>query len=494
MKKYLFILFFVLVTFSAISQQKNKFLAEDLVAIVGEQPIMMSEWQQSLANVIEFRKQYGTMPDAASPEVEALESVFAQKLMIQCAKRDSLDKNVNELDVLTQVAELVDKMADDCGGVKSLEALYGKPVFQIREDVRTNVIENELINLMQASVRLECNVSKPDVREFYESVGVDTLPTIPTQYSYAQIVSVPEATEAKQFEIRERLLEFRERVLKGERLSVLARMYSQAHDGSPQKGGEIGPIDINGLVPPFIQALEQLEPGQVSEVVETEYGYHIVELISKKGNMVHFRHLLLTPEFTPDQVARITHVQDSIADEIRAGHLTFEEAALIFSNERESKFNGGIVFNLNSYFQTGTLNQTSTYFMAEELQPIEQIKLSSMNVGDISNSYESLNSKGLIVYKIIKLLDVRKPHKISLDYEFPYIESAALEKKVNEHLQEWIFEQLKSTYFFINRDYRDLPFSQPEWLARHNECIKESYFIDTDTETVSDESSEESAD
>lgn len=478
MKKVFILFLFILNISFSFSQQKDRYLAEDLVAIVGEQPIMMSEWQQSLANVLDFRRQYGTMPDAAAPEVEALESVFAQKLLIQCAKRDSLDKEINEMDVLSQVTELIQRMADECGGIKALEALYGKPVFQIREDVRTNVIENELIGLMQASIRLECNVSKPDVKEFFESVGADTLPTIPTQYCYAQIVCVPEATEAKQFEIRERLLEFRERVLKGERLSVLARMYSQAHDGSPQKGGEIGPIDINGLVPQFIQALEQLEPGQVSEVVETEYGYHIVELISKKGDLVHFRHLLLTPEFTPDQVQRVTHVLDSVANLIRNGELSFERAALIYSNEKESKFNGGIVFNINSYYSSGSLNQTSTYFMAEELQPLEQIKLSTMKVGDVSDSYESLNSKGLIVYKIIKLLDIRQPHKISLDYEFPYIESAALEKKVNDHLQEWIFEQLKSTYFYINADYRDLPFSQPQWMDRHNECIKESYFID----------------
>jgi len=483
MKRYILLILLICNFGFAQSQQKTTYLAEDLVAIVGEQPIMMSEWQQSLASVLEFRRQYGNMPNSASPEVEALESVFAQKLLIQCAKRDSLDKQVNDMDVLTQVAELIDRMADEAGGVKSLEALYGKPIFQIREDVRTNVIENELVGLMQASVRLECSVSKPDVKEFYESVGVDTLPTIPTQYCYAQIVSVPEATESKQFEIREKLLEFRERVLKGERLSVLARMYSQAHDGSPQKGGEVGPIDINGLVPPFIQALEQLEPGQVSEVVETEYGFHIIELISKKGNMVHFRHLLLTPEFTPDQVERITKVQDSIAQLIRSGEMKFEDAALIYSNEKESKYNGGVVFNINSYLMSGSLDQTSTYFMAEELQPVEQIKLSQMKVGDVSNSYQSLNNKGLIVYKIIKLLDVRLPHKISLDYEFPYLESAALEKKVNDHLQEWIFEQLKSTYFYINRDYRDLPFSQPEWLARHNECLKETYFIDMEAPT-----------
>ncbi len=475
---YILIVAFLFVFQSASSQDSTKYLAEDLIGIVGDQPVMMTEFKNTMNSVLEFRKQYGTMPGDKSVEVEALESLFSQKLLIHCAKRDSLDKNVSQITIEQQVDEMATNMAIEVGGIKALEALYGKPIYQIKEDLKSSVVENELASSMQFNIKDEVKISIPEVRKFYEEVGVDTLPTVPVQYCYAQIVSVPEATEEKEFEIRERLLDYRERVLKGERLSVLARMYSQAHDGSPQRGGEIGPIDINSLVAPFIAALEQLEPGQISEIVKTEYGYHIIELISKNGNMVHFRHLLLIPEFTIEQVARVTHVLDSVANLLRKDSLTFDEAALRYSNDRATMYNGGKVFNVNSYHATGSLDQTSTYFLAEELQPLEQMKLSKMEVGDVSDCYETLSDKGLIVYKIIKLLDIRPAHKVSLDYEYPYLKEAAYQKKCNEYIMEWLLKELKKCYLYINPQYRNIPFSQPEWLERANECLKESYFVE----------------
>lgn len=448
-------------------------VAEQLAAIVGNSPIMLSDIERTALGVIENRKVLG-VATPQTPREEAFELLLTQRLLAQQAQADSLDKDMDRSMMMINVEKQVERMIEEAGSVKKLEKQYGKAIFQIKKDIENDVLEGQLAQMMQDEIRRKIKINNYDVVKFFERLPKDSLPMIPPQYVYAQIMRIPPATEERKYKVREQLLEFRQRVLKGEKLAVLARLYSMDM-GSKSDGGEMQPQPLQQFVGPFAAALEELKPGQISEIIETEFGFHIAELISRKGDVVHCRHILLKPEFTVEETDRVIHELDSIADQLRQNKMTFAAAALKFSEDSESKQNGGLVYNIRGYNETRELSRATTRFGADEIDVSDYRQLNKMKVGEISNSYASMDLKGNVVYKIIKLEKIVPAHVASLDEDFSILEEVTLMDKQGRELASWIDKAIDKMYVYIAPDYRIQQYERRGWLES---CLR------TESETV----------
>lgn len=438
----------------------DHYVADEVAAIVGSSQILMSDIDRTTEEVLHQRQQYGQLSNRPARE-EAFETLLLQKLLAEQARADSLDKDLGSLD--DQVEQQIQQMVDEVGSVKALEKKFGKEIFSIKDDLKHQAEDMQLASLMQSKVMDKISVTYPEVAEFFSTLPLDSLEMVPAQYTYAQIVRFPPETEERKFEVRQRLLEFRERILKGESLGALARLYSM-DPGTSRNGGEWGPGDINQLVYPVAEALESLQPGKVSEIVESEYGYHLVELISMKGNMVHFRQILLKPQFTVEETEKEIHLLDSLAKAIGTDKEAFEKAVPLYSMDKETNQNGGIVFDLQRAKQEFDAKKASPRFMLDNLNPQDYIPLSQLKEGEVSAPYEAMDlSTGSTVYKIVRLNRIIPSHRASLTEDYEIIAEFALQNKQNIALEKWLVETIKKMYIWVAPEYRNIKFEH-NWL------------------------------
>lgn len=446
--------------FSGYSQEK--YIAEEIAAIVGNSPIMLSDVESTAQRILADRKRNGQKTDQL-PKEEAFEMLMLQKLLASQAMMDSLDKGMKPNDA--RVEEEVAKMIEAAGSVKALEKQKGKPIFQIKKDLQKDVREMELSQMMEQNVRNKVTITHNEVLEFFNSIPSDSLGMVPVQYTYAQIVKMPPSTDNRKYQIREKLLEYRQRILDGEKFAVLARLYSD-DKGSAIRGGDLDPLPLEGFVAPFAEAVQMLEVGQVSEIVETEFGFHIIQLISKSGSQYHCRHILLKPKFTVEETQRVTAQLDSLVTEIRKNSITFEQAALVYSEDKDTRMNGGTVFNIAAYYNTGDLRQTSSRFVAEEIPPADYMIIRNMKVGDISESFETTDAnKGNTVYKVIKLTHILPAHNANIEDDFEILETVALMNKQGKVIDEWIDKTIDKTFIYITPEYKAFKMEKP-WVER----------------------------
>ena len=292
---------------------------------------------------------------------------------------------------------------------------------------------------------------------------------MPEQYVYAHIVRFPASQEEAKRRTRERLLDMRERIISGKsNMGILARTYSQ-DPGTAMKGGEMPPTALSGLTGPFAEALAELKPGQISEVVETQYGFHIIELLDEpKGGLYHFRHILLKPQYTiEEQMEPITFL-DSLSTAIKADSITFEAAALKHSQDDLTKMNGGLVTNhdLLMHYNAGNVKYTATKFRREDFGARQQdyMNLITMKVGDVSSAFVATEIKGDVISKIVKLLEIIPTHSASLEEDYLNIEEMALTDKKNKVFDEWMKEKIDGQYVYIAPDFREGEWEYPNWV------------------------------
>ena len=334
--------FALLVAGAGAFAQKQQVMLDKVVAVVGSSSILHSEVAEYARQLTAQRRAEGYTSDR-DPMNEALEALMTQKLLFNQAQIDSV--KINAGDIATHVEQQIQNMIETEGSIPKLEAKHHMAIFSIRENMRQRYEEQSYASSMQSEVVSKVSVIPGEVEHFYKSIDKDSLPTVAEQYVYAQITRFPKSiTQAKQ-RTRERLLDMRERIITGKaKFENLARMYSQ-DPGTMMRGGEMDPTELNGLEAPFADALENMKPGQISEVVETRYGQHIIQLLDKRGSLYHFRHILLRPVYTMDELNEGVVFLDSIANQIRKDSLSFDKAALQFSDDATSKMNGGIVSN-----------------------------------------------------------------------------------------------------------------------------------------------------
>ncbi len=431
-----------------LSAQRYDNVIDRTVAVVGNSVIMLSEIEENAR----MWAQSG-LGSGENARCEILDSIMSYKLYYTQALLDSL--TVNQTAVESTVDSRLNYYYGYFGSVEATEAYFGKSEAQMRKEMYQMLLEQTLAQEMQQEItRTVPEVTPKDVREYYRSIDKENLPMIPTQYKFSQIVLYPDVERAE-LEVRERLLEFRKRILDGYKFSLLATMYSECE--SAVRGGELGMASKDLFWPEFSDAAMALKVGQVSPIVETPDGFHLIQLIEKDKDKFNARHILLKPRYTvEDQIEAFTRL-DSIKTAILTDSIAFEQAAKIHSEDPASRTNGGLVANP----MTG-----SSYFEKELLKPADYAVLKDMKVGDISRPIESLDNEGRngnLIYKIVRLDEVIPAHRATYEQDFNRLIDMAQNHKNRMALNKFLEEKKKTTYIVIDPLFEQCDFRRRGW-------------------------------
>lgn len=448
--------------------QKRQVMLDKVVAVVGASSILDSEVSQYAQELTAQRRQEGYTSDR-DPMNEALEALMTQKLLYNQAQIDSVTHTV---DVAGRVEEQVQQMVEAEGSIPQLEAKHHMAVFNIREMMRQTYEEQAYASAMQGDVIGKVTIIPGEVERFYKQIDKDSLPMIAEQYVYAQITKFPKSMTAAKQRTRERMLDMRERIITGKaKFENLARMYSQ-DPGSMMRGGEMDPSPLMGFDPAFAAALENLKPGQISEVVESQFGFHIIQLLDKHGQMYHLRHILLRPIFTTEELGETARMLDSVANLIRKDSMTFAAAAMKFSDDPTSKMNGGVVSNHDILERVYSFNfdvkQTVTKFLKEDFAHFNALDdfnaLSHLKIGEISSAYLTEDIMSNQLAKIVKLVDIIPTHVASLNEDYLRLEQMALAAKQERAFREWLTKKIDAMYVYIDPEFRNGEFENTHWV------------------------------
>lgn len=447
--------------------QKRQVMLDKVVAVVGASSILYSEVEEHAAQLVEQRRQQGYTSDR-DPMNEALEALMTRKLLYHQGQIDSVQ--VSDADILARVEDQLQMMIEQEGSISALEAKHHMAIFNIREMLHRQMEEQSYAQMMQQTVIGKVAVTPGEVEQFYKSIPQDSLPMVAEQYVYAHITKFPKSmTEAKQ-RTRERLLEMRSRVINGQaKFENLARMYSQ-DPGTALRGGEMDPSPLASLDAAFADALEQLREGQISEVVESQFGFHIIQLLDKRGQLYHFRHILLRPSYTADELTESLTMLDSLATLIRADSITFEKAAYDHSDDKNSRMNGGIVSNhdILERYQAFDAKLTVTRFLREDFAHFGALDdynhLVRLKPGEVSSSYLTEDVMQNQLAKIVKLVEVIPTHAASIEEDYLRLEEMAVAAKKERILDEWLSEKIDGMYVHIDPEFRNGAFENKHWV------------------------------
>ncbi|MDR1553631.1 MAG: peptidylprolyl isomerase [Prevotellaceae bacterium] len=436
----------IFATTSQAQEKKEKTVIDKVIAVIGNEAVLLSDIEMDIYQ----RKMYGMLSEE-NLFCRVLEDMLQSKLLIAQAKIDSL--TVTQSAIQSSVDDKINEHISRLGSEKALEDQFKKPVSKIREMLYEQVENQSLIEQMRSKIVSGIEITPADVKRFYEAIPQDSMPVIPEQYAFQQITVYPPTADAN-FEVRERLLELRERIIKGEKFSTLAILYSQDPE-SAKRGGELGLSPAANYVVSFRNAALSLKPGQVSHIVETEYGFHIIQMIEKQGkDLINVRHILLKPIYSSNDQRQAFSRLDSIKNMITSDSITFEQAALFFSQDEKTRMNGGLVANtqtLSPRFDKDQLG--SNYFVLRDLK-----------TGQISDPFKSTDDNGREVYKIVKLKEVIPSHKANLKDDFPVIKNMVEGQKQMEKIIKWLAKKQEETYIRIDDDYKNCKFESQNWI------------------------------
>lgn len=458
----------LMMTGGVLTAQKRQVILDRVVAVVGGSAILYSEVSNYAQSLVQQRRQQGYTSDR-DPMNEGLEALMQQKLLYSQALIDSVDATG---DINSYVEEQLQAMIAEAGSIADLEAREHMAIFNYRELLRQQITEQEYARSMQQHVVADVTVTPGEVERYYQGLTNEELPLVPEQYVYAHIVRFPTSQAEAKRRTRERLLEMRERIISGKSdMGILARTYS-VDPGSAMRGGEYPAGSLSSLTPPFAEALEKLKPGQISEVVETEFGFHIIELMEEpKNGMYRYRHILLRPTYTTDELMEPTLYLDSLAKVIRADSITFEKAALDHSEDNLTKMNGGLVSNHDIMMSSPSLanvKYTTTKFRRDDFGEGRSLQdysaLIRLKVGEISDAFMSEDMRGNELSKIVKLLEIIPTHSASLEEDYTTIEEMALMQKQERVFNEWMEDKIDGLYVYISPEFREGEFQFSNWV------------------------------
>ena len=435
---------------SVFAQVYQNGLVDKSIAIVGNDIIMLSDIE-SEASVMRAK---GLVVDQDA-RCEILESMLTSKLFLTQARLDSLVANDTNVDA--DLESRVSEITYSLGGEKQAEEYFGKPMYKLRQEWRASLVEQTLIQEMQRKIYQSIPELTPsDVRQYVEETPEEDLPMVSTKYRIRQIGIYPDR-ESANLAVRERLVSLRERVVNGEKFSTLARMYSQ-DPGSMSKGGELGMANKSIFWPVFSDAAMSLKEGQVSQVVETPDGFHIIQLIERDGDSFNARHILMKPQYTSADRERAFSKLDSIRTLIVNDSITFQAAAKSFSEDKATATSGGLLADPYS---------GSSYFEKDQLKPADYAVLKNMKVGDVSEPYESLDNEGRsgnTIYKIITLDAEIPSHVASFKDDFNDLLESANSKNADAAAKKFIVDKQKTTYIVIDPLFQKCQFEYDGWI------------------------------
>lgn len=436
----------------AVAQKYSDGLIDKTIAVVGNEMISISQLEQE----VQAMRAQGLASDR-NVRCELLEQMMESKLFLMQARVDSLTVN-NDM-VEGELSNRLDMIRTQLGGDEEVEKYFGKPLYKLRQEWRKLFEDQSLTQQMQSNIMYDIPEITPyDVKKYIDATDPEDLPVVPIKYQLSQICIYPDR-EAANMAVKERLLAIRERIINGEKFSTLARIYSQ-DPGSARKGGELGMASKSIFWPAFSDAAMSLKPGIVSQIVETPDGFHIIEVLEKKGDMFNARHILLKPEYTSEDREKAFHVLDSLKTELAAGAVTFDLAARFYSEDPATKTNGG---------QMSDPNTGSAYFEIDQLKPQDYAAIKDLKEGEISEPIESLDNEGRsgnTVYKIIKVDKIIPAHTASFADDYDLMLSQVKQKKSMEAIDKFIEDKISTTYIVIDPLFKDCPFNREGWTDK----------------------------
>lgn len=442
----------LLISVSMLGQKYTGGLIDKSVAVVGNEMITLSQIESD----VRMMMAQGMSSDR-NARCELLENMMISKLFLMQARVDSL--KVNKDMVEGNLSSRMDMLKTNMGGEKEVEEYFGKPVYKLRQEWRKQLEEQSLTQQMQANVASDIPELTPyDVQQYIERTDPEDLPVIPVKYQLKQICMYPDRNAAN-IAVKERLLAIRERIINGEKFSTLARIYSQ-DPGSARKGGELGMASKSIFWPVFSDAAMALKPGTVSQIVETPDGFHIIEVLEKKGDMFNARHILLKPEYTTHDREHAFHILDSLKTQIDSGNVSFELAARFYSEDLPTRTNGG---------QMADPNTGSSYFEIDQLKPQDYNAIKDLKEGEVSNPVESLDNEGRngnTIYKIIKVEKILPAHTATFTNDYSRLLEDAKQELSMKSIDKFIEEKIESTYIVIDPLFKDCVFDKEGWSSK----------------------------
>ena len=461
--KHFFFLFICLCGFlfqPQIQAQSN--VIDEVIWVIGDDAIFLSDVENWRLEMQMDEQRISGDPYCFLPEQLAV-----RKLFLHQAKLDSVE--VSDSEIFPLVERYINYYLSITGGSQEkVEEYFNKPLSAIREDIRIREKEKEAIKRVQQGLMKSIKITPSDVRSFYKRIPEDSLPYISTTVEVEIITLEPKVALEEIDDIKNRLREYTEQVIGGKmQFSTLARLYSDDKE-SALRGGELGFVGKGTLLPEFAAvAFDLNDPKRVSRIVETEYGYHIIQLIEKRGDRINVRHILIRPHVTKDEVVAATQRLDSIRNDIVVGKFTFEEGATYISFDKDTRNNRGLMVNNPTATNPNPSPRTGTSrFEMSELPPEVAKMINTMQVNEISKPFTMMNSKQKEVAAIVKLKSRVEGHKASLTEDFQALKSMVEDEKQQEILEKWVAKKQKETYIRINDNWKNCDFERDGWLQK----------------------------
>lgn len=424
-------------------------LIDKTIAVVGNEMISLSQLEQEIL----YMRMQGMYSDK-NMRCEQLERMMDSKLFLMQARIDSL--SVNQEMVNSSLEQRMAQIQTNFGGDDEVEKFYGKPIYKLRQEWRQQLEDMTLTQQMQQQIASSIPELTPhDVKKYISETDPEDLAMVPIKYQLSQICIYPDRENAN-LAVKEKLLNIRERIINGEKFSTLARIYSE-DPGSARKGGELGMASKSIFWPAFSDAAMSLKPGVISQIVETPDGFHIIEVLEKKGDMFNARHILIKPSYTDQDRQKAFATLDSLKTEIQNDAVTFELAAKFYSQDAQTKTNGG---------QMADPNTGSSYFEIDQLKPQDYAAIKDLKEGEISEPVESKDNEGRdgnTVYKIIRVDKIIPAHTASFDNDYSDLLEEARAKEQNAAIDEFIDGKIKTTYIVIDPLFKNCEFSRDGW-------------------------------
>jgi len=424
---------------ASIFAQDQSVVLDKVVAVVGSNAILESDIENQY---LQYRAQEIMKGSKSSIKCAIMEEMLFSKLLLYQAALDSVE--VGDAQVEAEMDRRLRYFIGQFGSQEKFEEFYGKSTIEFKDELREQVKEQMMVQSVQQTLTAEMKITPSEVTKFYNSIPEDSIPLINSQVEITQLVKLPPINQEEKNSVRSRLVDLRKRILEGESFKTLAILYSQ-DPGSARNGGELGLVGRGELFPEFEAVAFGLKEGEISDIVETEAGFHIIQMIERKGDYVNVRHILLQPRVSNDDLLKAKQELDSIAVMIENGKYTFEEAITLFSDD-PSKNNGGILLN--------PMTNTSV-FDVEQLDPAIFFVIDKLEVDEISTPAVYKTNKGKDAYRILKLKKRSEPHKANIQDDYDKIQEWALEGKRNTFMVDWIEEKINETFIKVDNDYHD---------------------------------------
>lgn len=431
-------LIIVLIFLAFITKAQPQIL-DKVIAIVGKNPLLLSEVETNLLQQKE-KKEIGE-----NAKCKVFEDLLFQKLLLAQADRDSLVVADSEVD--GELNRRIQYYVGMLGSEEKFEAFYGKRISVFKDELRDDVKDQLLAQKMQQKITGETKLTPSEVKTFFSTLPIDSLPLINSEIEIGHIVRKPPVSDEAKKAVRAQLEVYRQRVVNGESMSVIAALYSE-DPGSAKNGGRYESVMRGQMVPEFEAVAFRLKAGEVSEIFETSYGYHFMQLVARKGESVDVRHVLMSPKISQLEVLKAKEELDSIRELIVSGKMKFEEAALKFSNDKDTKQNGGLLINPAA---------NSTKWELEEIGEMDQNLVfmleNQMKVGDVSPVIQHVGNDAKQAWRIIYLKSRTEPHKANMKDDYIKLLNMATFEKQKKLIKDWITKKSKSTYIKIDDEF-----------------------------------------